>query len=354
MKRLVCTSIFTWITVISACLSMFAQAPADYYNKAVGKKQAALKSAMSQIIEAHTERSYADLWSDFQTTDKRSDGKVWDVYSNSTNYIFVTNQCGNYNSEYDCYNREHSFPKSWFNDGTPMYTDLFHLYPSDGYVNGKRSNYPFGEVSNPTYTSGNGYCKLGNCSFSGYSGIVFEPNNELKGDFARTYFYMVTCYESKISSWSSDQLSANTYPSLSSWSINLFLKWSRQDPVSQKEINRNNAVYSIQKNRNPFIDIPELAEYIWGTKQNDAFAITSGINSVEFKPTIKLINNDLYISDLSDDANLYVMNLQGQIILKQLVFSGINTVQIPQSQPVIIIKLTSSRGSFAKKIYAGE
>jgi len=354
MKRLVCTFFFVWIATISSFLSIFAQAPDGYYNKAIGKTQAALKSTIGQIIVEHTERSYADLWSDFQLTDKRADGKVWDIYSNSTNYTFITSQCGNYNSEFDCYNREHSFPKSWFNDETPMYTDLFHLYPSDGYVNGKRSNYPFGEVSNPTYSSSNGYCKLGNCSFSGYSGIVFEPNNELKGDFARTYFYMVTCYENKVSTWSSDQLAGNTYPALSAWSVNLFLKWSRQDPVSQKEINRNNAVYAIQKNRNPFIDIPELAEYIWGTKQQIPFSMTSDIKEAKIKPTIRLINKTLYISDLSDDTDLVLIDLQGNVLQKQLLFTGMNTIEIHQPMAIIIAKFTSAQGSFAIKIFTGE
>jgi hypothetical protein len=151
-----------------------------------------------------------------------------------------------------------------------MYTDLFHLVPTDGYVNNRRSNFPFGEVSNPTYTSGNG-SKLGSCSAPGYTGIVFEPINEYKGDFARNYFYMATRYENIISSWHSNESNAeailqpNSFPVFETWFVNLLLKWSTNDPVSQKETARNNAVYAIQHNRNPFIDHPEYANMIWGT-----------------------------------------------------------------------------------------
>lgn len=249
--------------------SLRASEPEGYYKSAYGKSGYTLKTALYQIITEHTALSYNSLWDAYETTDKRADGKVWDMYSNC-NFTFGSNQCGNYSQEGDCYNREHSFPKSWFDDATPMYTDLFHLYPTDGYVNGRRSNNPFGEVNNPTYTSKNG-SKLGPNSTSGYTGTVFEPVDEYKGDFARSYFYMATCYENKIASWSSCPVCAgNNKESFKSWTVELLLKWHRQDPVSQKETDRNDAVYAIQKNRNPFIDHPELVEKIWGN-DNTAF-----------------------------------------------------------------------------------
>ena len=264
--------------IITFCLlltlSVFSQEPNGYYSNAEGNADASLKTALFNIIKSHTVISYDGLWTAFKTTDKRSDGKVWDIYSNTTNYTFGTNQCGSYSSEGNCYNREHSFPKSWFNDATPMYSDLFHLYPSDGYVNGRRSNFPFGEVGTATYQSNNGYCKLGSCNFPGYSGTVFEPANEFKGDLARTYFYMVTAYEDKVTGWNSEHLDGAKFPALNAWSVALFLKWNAQDPVSQKEINRNNTIYAdFQHNRNPFIDHPELAEYIWGNKKGQTWTL---------------------------------------------------------------------------------
>lgn len=155
-------------------------------------------------------------------------------------------------------------PKSWFHDAYPMYTDLFHLYPTDSYINNMRSNYPFGEVGTVTKQSEGGFSKLGKSAVSGYSGTVFEPADEYKGDFARTYFYMVTRYESEVAGWSSDMLSGDAYPAFTDWALEVLLKWHRQDSVSEKEIDRNNAVYGIQHNRNPYIDYPVLAEFVWG------------------------------------------------------------------------------------------
>ncbi|MCU4162432.1 endonuclease [Carboxylicivirga caseinilyticus] len=255
---------------------IFAQIPTGYYNNADGKSGYELKTALYNIIKGHTQQSYTSLWTHFKTTDKKSNGTVWDMYSDVPGgtpayvYIFVEDQCGNYSGEGSCYNREHSWPKSWFDDGYPMYTDLFHLYPTDGYTNGKRGNYPFGEVDSPTWTSTNG-SKLGNNSTDGYSSLVFEPIDEYKGDFARSYFYMATRYENVISSWvnntgASQILDGSNEKVFKDWQLQLLFKWHNNDPVSDKEINRNNDVYGIQNNRNPFIDHPEYVALIWTTE----------------------------------------------------------------------------------------
>lgn len=134
-------------TTLSMFTTMLAQNPNGYYSKARNQKGKALKTALFQIISNHTQRSYKQLWEDFKSTDVRSDGKIWDMYSNVTNYEpGGSKQGANYSKEGDSYNREHSFPKSWFDDEYPMYTDLFHLYPTDGYVNNRRSNYPLAKI----------------------------------------------------------------------------------------------------------------------------------------------------------------------------------------------------------------
>lgn len=237
-----------------------AQPPAGYYNPASDLNGVALQTALHSIIDNHSVQSYASLWTAFQTTDKQADGKVWDMYANCS-FTFVTNQCGNYGSECDCYNREHSWPKSWFGDQAPMNTDLYHLYPTDGYVNGRRSNYPFGTVSTATWTSGNG-SKVGACNYPGYTGTVFEPVDEYKGDFARTYFYMSTRYYNEDSGWPGSDMT--TGAQLKPWALAMLKEWHQSDPVSEKETDRNNAVYQIQDNRNPFIDHPEYVAQIWG------------------------------------------------------------------------------------------
>ena len=239
-------------------LTIFSQIPPGYYDSATGIEDV-LRGQLESIIDNHNSQSYASLWTHFQSTDVRADGKVWDMYS-SCMFTFVTDQCGEYGGECDCYNREHSFPGSWFSNASPMNTDLFHLYPTDGYVNGIRSNYAFGETDSPTYTSSNGSMR-GPCSYPGYTGIIFEPIDEYKGDFARSYFYMATRYYSQFSGFSSPMQSGDNY---ATWAKAMLLEWHDLDPVSQKEIDRNEEVYDIQGNRNPYIDHPEWGCLVFG------------------------------------------------------------------------------------------
>lgn len=249
-------------------LNSQGQIPPGYYNSANGLSGDSLKTALYNIINDHTVISYTGLWSAFTTTDDNSNGSVWDMYSNCS-FVFGTDQCGGFSIECDCYNREHSFPDSWFGGGSPMSSDLFQLYPTDGKVNQIRSNYPFGTVSSATTTTGNG-SKLGPCSFPGYTGIVFEPIDMYKGDFARTYFYMATRYENLIASWQSNTgadavLDGTSFPCYDAWFLQLLGDWHTADPVSQKEIDRNNEIYTTyQHNRNPFIDHPEYVYQVWG------------------------------------------------------------------------------------------
>lgn len=250
----------------------YAQEPSGYYKKAEGKSQKELLKQLCEIVGPHKNVGYNGLWNVYKDSDIRpGTNYYWDMYSTSK-FREGQQKCGNYSHVGDCVNREHSFPKSWFKEGQPMVSDAFHIYPTDGKVNGQRSNFPYGECANgTTLPSCNGVDalgKLGKSTFPGYSGTVFEPVDEYKGDFARSYFYMAACYNDKIASWSSPMLAGNSYPCYTTWAVNLLLKWNEQDPVSQKEIDRNNAVYKHQNNRNPFIDHPELAEYIWGDKQN--------------------------------------------------------------------------------------
>ena len=263
MNRTILVLLFTILFSITK-----AQPPQGYYDAAAGKMWTALQQAINDIIDNHTAASYNSLWTHFKSTDKKPNGKVWVMYSDIPGgtppyeFTFVSDQCGSYSGESDCYNREHSWPQSWFNEGSPMVTDLFHIVPTDGYVNGKRSNYPFGEVGTASWTSLNG-SKLGSCSTPGYTGTVFEPRDEYKGDFARNYFYMATRYYNEDSGWPGSAMVTGSQ--FKPWAKAMLLIWAQEDPVSQKEIDRNNAVYVIQHNRNPFIDHPEYANSIWGS-----------------------------------------------------------------------------------------
>ena len=299
------TSFLTFTLLTLTATSVYAQGPNDsgtYYQAADGKKGAELKTALCGIIYNRTERGSADdvykmLWNDFKTTDVRSDGKVWDMYSNITNFTFGTDQdSGNHSYEGKAYNREHSFPKSWFGGKVmPMYADLFHLYPTDGKVNENRGDLPFGETNGSNKNSANDFSKIGVCTYPGYTGTVFEPNDIYKGDFARTYFYMVTCYEEKLPDWVNKGNANITINSsgLVTWQLEMLMKWSKNDPVSaDKETPRNIAVYGIQGNRNPFIDYPGLEEYIWGTLKDVAFRyndyqVPTAIMTIKAEPANK-------------------------------------------------------------------
>jgi len=264
-------TILTILTTFLAAYSM-AQGPNNsgtYYQAANGKSGQALKTALFNIISNHDNVGYDGLIEAYKKTDKRPDGYLRDWYSNATNYTW-NDRNGN-SSEGAGWNREHSVPQSWFNRANPMKSDIVHVLPTDCYVNGRRGSYPFGEVGTTTYTSKNGYSKLGSCKTPGYSGTVFEPNDEIKGDIARIYFYMATCYEDKITSWSGEVFTGTKYQPMAQWTYDMMMRWSKQDPVDEVERARNNAVYTVQKNRNPFVDYPGLEEYVWGSKKSQAF-----------------------------------------------------------------------------------
>ena len=252
-----------------------AAVPSGYYNNAQNKSGQALISSLHQIIRGHTKRGYDQLKTDFKTTDCIGN-IIIDRYSTSQ-FTYGTDFCGSYSGVGDCYNREHSIPNSWWGglDSDTAYTDLHHLFPVDGWVNAERGNYPFGDCANGT-PKGTG--KRGTCTFSGYNGTVFEVADEYKGDFARVYFYFATRYMSRISNYTSGTgsvvfTSSSTlgHFGLTTWAINQLLEWHRNDPVSTLETTRNDAVYGIQRNRNPFVDYPELVEYLWGNMQGNAW-----------------------------------------------------------------------------------
>jgi endonuclease I len=310
--------LFFWWAICQ--ISASAQPPAGYYDSAEGLTGKYLQQSLHDIIDNHMVIPYADLYDCFRLTDVKSDSLVWDMYSDKPGgipaylYFYGKNQeCGNYDSESDCFNREHSFPKSWFNDAAPMLSDLFHLYPTDGYVNNRRANYPFGETKNPSWTSTNG-SKTGPCSFPGYSGIIFEPIDEYKGDFARTFFYMAVRYFGEDKSWTGSDMVTGAEPK--SWAKNMLLAWHRKDTVSLKEAKRNNAVFSIQKNRNPFIDKPQLAEKIW--------ALPDAFPEIEIEePELKLYPNptsgylNLRINRISPDNQIVLIYSAAGVMVRQ-------------------------------------
>jgi len=249
-----------------------AQIPAGYYSTATGSSYT-LKTQLYNIIKGHTDNGYAGLYNIYQTSDVdnfyENDGSVLDMYSEKPNGVdpynystTSTQRCGTYAKEGDCYNREHIIPQSSFGSAAPMVSDAHFITPTDGKVNGQRSNYPHGTVGTATWTSLNG-SKLGSSSVAGYSGTVFEPIDEFKGDVARMYFYFATRYETTISGYAYPMFNGTSTQVFTTSFLNMLLAWNALDPVSPREIARNNAIYAAQNNRNPYIDNPEFVQRVW-------------------------------------------------------------------------------------------
>ena len=309
MKKL-----YLFLTLIITAVALNAQ-PQGYYNGTEGLTGNALKTALHNIIKTDNHTSYSGLWSAYQQTDKKPNGKVWDIYSDVPNgtpsyqYTFGSDQCGSYNGEGDCYNREHLWAQSRTNDDSKHKTDLHHVYPTDGYVNNRRGNYAFGEVNNASWTSQNGG-KLGSNTVSGYNGTVFEPIDEYKGDIARALMYISVRYYQEDSGWSTSDMTNKSV--IKDWAMTMLLRWHEEDPVDDKEINRNNAVYNIQRNRNPFVDYPDFALMIWDPTWDgvDDQYLTSMLVNVWPNPTTSTVN----IKGENLNA-VYMYNAMGQLVL---------------------------------------
>lgn len=305
-------------------VNSIGQIPPGYYDDAEGLNGDELRQALQDIIDGHSVMSYSSLWDHFEVMDQKMNGKVWDIYSDQPGgvpayqYTFGSDQCGNYAGEGDCFNREHALPKSWFDDQYPMYTDLFHMYPTDGYVNGMRSNHPYGPVGSATWTSTNG-SKVGFSSWPTYTGIVFEPIDEYKGDVARSYFYMLTRYANQVDNWESAMLSGDDF---ATWGKEVLLEWAAEDPVSQKEIDRNNDIYDIQDNRNPFIDRPEFALWIW----DESIGIADQSSE---EVIIWHYQDQLYLNEAERVEQVWITNTTGQVVFQKN--QPNRTMPLPQS-----------------------
>lgn len=251
------------------------------YSQFEGMTGVQILDALHEEIKDPDTVTYADLRADKTGVDYRDNGYVWDMYTDcSFGKKAYCQYLQNPEAECECYNREHLLPQSWWgNDNTQrMRTDLFNVIPADAYVNEKqRSNWPYGEVIAEAWSNTNG-SKTGTGTY-GSSYTVFEPADAYKGDIARVYFYMLTCYKDKNFTQNGRAKAFFTYTNgqaqLTDEAKAILLRWHREDPVSQKEINRNNGIANLQHNRNPFVDKPELVEYIWGKYAGKTYTCTA-------------------------------------------------------------------------------
>lgn len=349
--------------------------PTNYYISATGSGYA-LKTQLRKIIDnindglasehISTDQGYSGLYVTYTTSDVDSfyenDGTMLDMYTENPTgpecaFTYGINQDNGTGGTVECdkYNREHTIPQSAFSSATPMYSDAHFVAPSDKYVNGQRGDLPFGVVGTATNTYTNG-TKRGSNLNSGYSagyvGTVFEPINEFKGDIARMLLYFGTRYETQVTGFTysmfngtSDQVYSNTF-------INILLKWHMQDPVSSREIARNNAIYARQNNRNPYIDHPEYLCQIYPTQcaalSSESFLADNAV-SIYPNPTN---TNEVEIFTTESITKLTLVNINGQIIkdIENPIFNQ-NTYKLNNlPQGFYFLQISAENGSLTKKI----
>jgi len=355
--------IYFTLTLLFTSLT-FAQIPAGYYNSATGSGYT-LKSQLKIIIDDvddsnglpfhDTSVTYNQLWSLYETSDVRLDGKVWEMYSDC-NFTFVTDQDNGTGGGTECdkFNREHSFPRSWFDDDQnhPIFDDPFHVIPSDKRVNAIRGNLAYSEVASANYTSLNG-SKRGTSSISGPTGDVFEPADEFKGDIARGFFYLAVRYQDDIGSWEANHVGGDSMLDGSNnqvfeqWALDMLYSWHVNDPVSQKELDRQEAIFVHQDNRNPFIDNPQYVQDIW---QND-------LSISEFNQPINIslypnpvTSNTFQITTTTNlDINIY--NVLGKLVLAHKITPNDDDVDVSNlSSGIYLVKIKSKNQSVTKKL----
>lgn len=253
-----------------------------YYSNANGKSGQQLKLALRNIISStkHTE-TYDDL---------KTDTKYSDADPNKSGNILLFYTRKSVKGSWDgakSWNREHVWPQSlgWFKTSGAG-SDLHHLRPEDPVVNSTRGNHRFGDVKG---TSGAKEAKYGSSNGGGgtgcyYAGDFFEPLPEAKGDVARIIFYLMTRYSQ------SDSYQFKTVAQ----SKELLFKWASEDPVDELERTRNEEVYKIQGNRNPFIDNPDAALLIWETEQLSMFDLQQEFMKIFVMDLSKLESKNNY------------------------------------------------------------
>lgn len=278
-KKLLRLSLAFLVSVMPA-LPMLAQIPEGYYSSLKGKKGAELKTAIHDIIKKANVLEYGSgrgkTWWGFWSTDRNENGYFIDRYSAEREWVKSTSQ----GAPGAGMNIEHSFPKSWWGGATVLaYKDLYNLMPCESKINRTKSNFPMGIVVSGD--KGNGWTKVG----EGTDGKKYwEPAAPWKGDFARGYMYMATAYQDY--NWKGEQalqiLQQGAYPTLQKWAYTLYIQWAKADKPDALEIKRNNDVAKIQGNRNPYVDFPNLMEYVWGDSTNIAFNPETTVKSSSY------------------------------------------------------------------------
>lgn len=341
----------------------YAQIPAGYYNTASGTGYT-LKTQLFNIINGHNDRGYSGLYTTYITSDKdfyyENNGTILDMYTENPTgpeceFTFGINQDDGTlgNNECERYNREHLVPQSVFGSATPMYSDAHFVVPSDKHINAVRGDLPFGNVGTQNFVSTNGSERGNNLNSgysAGYTGVVFEPIDEFKGDIARCLLYYATRYQDVISGQSYVMFNNSTDQVFAQPFLNILLTWNQLDPVSNRETARNNAIYARQGNRNPFIDNNSYVTNIWGAP----LLATAGFDmntSVSLYPN-PTSNRTVTISSETTLESIQLFNINGQLVqeINSPVFENQTYTLYNLPQGFYFVTLEADNQSVTKKL----
>ena len=326
--KIILPLIFVFSTAISSAI-----AQGSFYNDLDSNKRCIeLKNELKTLLNKNAiEMSYDNVLNfmkDYDLVKINGENYIWDIYSYNPNGAqpYTYKPGDNCNSEVSassegkCWNREHVFAASWFSNQTPMYTDIVNLLPTDGYVNNKRSNNPFARVSNPTFISKNS-SKLGSSTLSQVPGTAFEPLDEFKGDVARILLYMSVRYADEFKHWNNADFTrikgTDDLDGYKSDYLNMLVQWHHSDPPSKKERDRNEKIYSRERVRNPFVDYPQLVDYIW--ESNNCIATRIPQYEQSYTLVYPLPATDFIYLKNSTDAHpqtYYISDLSGRQVQK--------------------------------------
>lgn len=358
----------TLLTLSIFLYSTFAFAQIDYYKDLDSNRRCQeLKTELYQYLKKDAiEISYDNVYnfmSDYDLVNIDGNTYIWDIYSYNPNgaqyYTYKPVQkCGSGNggsSENFCWNREHVFPSSWFNTGTPMYTDLVNLLPTDAYVNNRKGSLPVANVITPSYTSKNG-SKVGKSDISNIAGDFFEPIDEFKGDIARILLYMSVRYEDEFRTWTgTDFIRVKGTDPLQGYRetyLNVLLQWHEQDPPSQKERDRNTKIEIKQGNRNPFVDYPQFVDYIW--KTDDCTPVN--VKNYEQSKVILYPNpaqNEISLGDYAaKDQKYYITDISGKTVMNGIFNQPRISVANIENGTYFLFITENDRATYSKFIIA--
>jgi endonuclease I len=332
---------------------LFGQPPQGYYSTAENTSGQTLRANLHDIIDDHDAKPYTS-----GSTDTWDILKEADIDPNNSSNVFLiyTGASVDASQEYgggSGWNREHVWPTSRgdFKENLPEYTDVHNLRASNINVNSTRKNYTFDNCDNCDSS-------VFNNLYSTASG-VWEPRDEDKGDVARIIFYMDIRYEGNNGERNFEVV--EDIPPTSSklpyhGVLSTLLQWHEQDPVDDFERNRNNVIYSYQGNRNPFIDYPNLVDFIWGNQQQVSWSSTLSINS-QYEPTDIVFPNPVYLGYLKINPDLNphrieIFDVHGKKI--KILLSGPKIIKTPSVPGIYFLKLYLDNSIISKKILVGK